>query len=309
MDKQAICEDYCIDDIVVADIKNVMCEIAEEINSFNDEILCDGEMEEYLCNGPTSYLQQRAMLERIFKNTSKQYDYTSVKLRLTVLDSLYSTNANYTYFSIDDMAYEICKLGTEQDAIDYFNGIALGGKDTKGLFSKKYGMHKNCTPGNRQQSLMSKYAYYQLHIQNVNAYPLGFPIYDSLVLKIYPKVCNILGMKKCIKLTLIENYVSALNGVRQKIFNSQLPQYGLQQYDLLDAYLWRMGKIDGGNFSLLFNKCDYERFINNLGLKDRKITDAIVKGKCETMSVNEIMKDISNNLMRSLLEHWKKYYK
>lgn len=215
-----------------------------------------------------SYVQQRAMINQIFTTTKgDKYNTQSIMLRLIVIDSLYSTNAAYSYFSFEEMANAIKGLGNEEDAAKYFDSIATGGNDDKCLFSEKYGIRKNLKNGSKQMSLMSKYAYYVL-LQNPSDYPLGFPIYDSLAIKMYPKVCNNVGIEpqKITESTSIKKYIELLNTLRKKIFSNTDLFNGYQQYDLLDAYLWRMGKLDEGNYSLLFNKEDYEEFIKNIGL-------------------------------------------
>lgn len=97
--------------------------------------------------------------------------------------------------------------------------------------------------------------------------------------------------------------------------------------EILDAYLWRMGKFCNGNFSLLFNESDYRIFVTNLGLKDKdgyqlhllfpmlkskngkaEFTD-VTGYQCRTMPVANIVDNLSNaQLMTKLLEHWKRYY-
>ena len=67
-----------------------------------------------------SYTQQRAMINQIFRMTSRdKYNVSSIMLRLTVIDSLYSTNAQYSYFSIEEMAKKIKSLGNEDNAEEY----------------------------------------------------------------------------------------------------------------------------------------------------------------------------------------------
>ena len=92
-----------------------------------------------------SYNQQRVMINRIFETTGGcSYNKASVMLRLVVIDSLYSTNAQYSYFSIEEMAEEIIGLGSEADAAGYYYKLARGEQnDTRGLFSQNYGIRKN----------------------------------------------------------------------------------------------------------------------------------------------------------------------
>lgn len=255
----------CSKDEIINDIRNVISKIilvlkGEEKESKTKKNIC-------------SYIQQRGLINTLFEQTSKEYNdqpINSILLRLIVLDSLYSTNASYSYFSFDNMAKAIKSLGNEKDAIKYFYELTLGKNiDEKQLFSSKYGIRKNLSEGSLQMSLMSKYAYYQL-MQYKQSYPLGFPIYDSLAVTMYPKVYNLIfGKEDKIKdNTSIGDYIQSLNKLRKKIFidDDNPILINFQQYDLLDAYLWRMGKINEGNFSLLFNEDDYKKIINNLEL-------------------------------------------
>ena len=295
-----------------------------------------------------SYVQQRAMINQIFATTSgDNCNIQSIMLRLIVIDSLYSTNAAYSYFSFEEMAKAIKRLGNENEVADYFYSIATGGNDDKNLFSTNYGIRKNLKNGSKQMSLMSKYAYYVL-LQNPSDYPLGFPIYDSLAIKMYPKVCkkvSIIEPQKITESTSIKKYIELLNTLRKKIFSNTDLFNEYQQYDLLDAYLWRMGKLDEGNYSLLFNKDDYEKFITNIGLSaknvenyEKHISDVVnndnlveckekqdkngnikyeykydfnklVRHQCLNMSVDEILENVTNkDNMGAMINHWKTLY-
>ena len=295
-----------------------------------------------------SYVQQRAMINQIFATTKgDKYNTQSIMLRLIVIDSLYSTNAAYSYFSFEEMANAIKGLGNEEDAAKYFDSIATGGNDDKNLFSKKYGIRKNLKNGSKQMSLMSKYAYYVL-LQNPSDYPLGFPIYDSLAIKMYPKVCkkvSIIEPQKITESTSIKKYIELLNTLREKIFSNTDLFNEYQQYDLLDAYLWRMGKLDEGNYSLLFNKDDYEKFITNIGLSAKNVENygkhisdvvnndnlveckekqdkngnikyeykydfnKLVRHQCLIMNVANILIDVTNKEnMAAMINHWKILY-
>jgi hypothetical protein len=247
------------------------------------------------------------------------------------------------------MAKAIKGLGRrEVDAAKYFYSIATGGDDDNNLFSKKYGIRKNLKNGSKQMSLMSKYAYYVL-LQNPSVYPLGFPIYDSLAIKMYPKVCNNVGIKpqNIPESTSIKEYIELLDILREKIFGDTDTGLfnGYQQYDLLDAYLWRMGKLDEGNYSLLFNKDDYEKFITNIGLSainvenyGKHISDVVnndnlveckekkdkngnvkyeykydfnklVRYRCLNMEEEEILENVTNKEnMAVMISHWKELY-
>lgn len=232
-----------------------------------------------------TYNNQRALISQLF-NTG-EYNLGTIILRLTVVDSLYSTNAAYSYFSFDEMAEKIMKLGGEEDARNYFYGIACKKKDDKGLFCEPYGIQKNLAEGSKQMSLLSKYAYYCL-LQVPQKYPLGFPIYDRLAKETYPIACKMLGIVPIEKLPpletpSIEKYVRCLDQLRQELFDPKMDLfYGYQQFDILDAYLWRMGKFNDGNMSLLVGWKEYEQFVRNLELQ--------IKPNQEAKGYNDEMK-------------------
>ncbi len=169
------------------------------------------------------------------------------------------------------MAKKISSLGDDRAVCDYLYALIHGQKDKENVFSEPYGYQKHLGEGNRQMSLLSKYAYYCLQ-QNKEEYPLGFPIYDKLALESYPRVCSLVGLKNSLPSgdISIEKYIKALEEVRKTLFNGNELVLGLQQFDLLDAYLWRMGKFSSGNMSLLLTRDDYAKFIKNLGVQLKK---------------------------------------
>jgi len=227
-----------------------------------------------------TYNDQKLLISSLF-NSGKEYNTGTIMLRLVVIDSLYSTNAAYSYFSFEEMADKIAALGDEEDARKYFDKVLCTGKDDKKLFSEPYGIRKNTSDGSQQMSLLSKYAYYVM-LQDVKNYPLGFPIYDSLAKEAYPIVCNMLGINPVKKFSSleapnIEEYLKAIKQLKEELFSGNSLFEGYQQYDILDAYLWRMGKFENGNLSLLLRRNDYVKYVKNLGLqaktKDEKDSD------------------------------------
>lgn len=219
-----------------------------------------------------TYNDQRMLISAVFNG--KEYAMGNVMLRLVVIDSLYSTNAAYSYFSFEEMAEKICSLGSEKDAQKYFYKVVTSGKDPKGLFCEPYGIRKNLADGSMQMSLLSKYAYYCL-LQNPQQYPWGFPIYDRLAKESYPTVCKMLGIEKkhslpALETPKIDEYIACVRQLREALFGDSCELFcGYQQYDILDAYLWRMGKFEDGNLSLLLGRKDYVRFVKNLGLETK----------------------------------------
>ena len=60
-----------------------------------------------------TYNDQKLLISELFKS-SKEYNTGTIMLRLVVIDSLYSTNAAYSYFSFEEMADKICSIGNER---------------------------------------------------------------------------------------------------------------------------------------------------------------------------------------------------
>ena len=291
------------------------------------------------------YNNQRAIISRLFDEKRVQgqgqgldlgqgqgYVQDHILLCLVVLNSYYSTNADYSYFSLERLAERIIHETTQFAAKsgklpnDYFYDIVLQnlGKPTtigKNFFEASYGIKKNGTPGVTLKSLISKYAYYCM-MMDTKRYPLGFPIYDRLARESYHKVMKALGLKpqtdQRLKNGSIGEYISALNELREEIFGAGSTALfcGLQQFDILDAYLWWMGKLEGGNFSLLLTEGEYKMLINYV-----KPTPPIKGDKSRGKKIDEqiakALKDIGaepfasiadpqrKKFLTAMIDHWR----
>lgn len=106
--------------------------------------LLDSQLSVKEVNAELTYIEQRMINSLFVKNSNLSY-MAQVILRLTVIDSLYSTNAAYSYFSIEEMPEKILSLGDEEEAADYFYNIATRKQTGKILFEERYGIHKNLT--------------------------------------------------------------------------------------------------------------------------------------------------------------------
>ena len=169
-------------------------------------------------------------------------------------------------------------------------------------------------------SLLSKYAYYCL-LQNPSKYPLGFPIYDSLALESYPAVCKMINLQLIPykKGSDIEKYVHDLDQLRKAIFGNNTNLFhSFQQFDVLDAYLWRMGKFEAGNLSLLLSKADYSAFVEKIKLNGT-ITrgynsaafnvDVVSKLLKPTVRPFDKIKDPNyKKYLERLLDHWRDFH-
>lgn len=268
-----------------SEIKEVMALLAQTITANPGEIDLEG----------IPYNNQRSVISKLFSGNGKnqgeeqgscQSQQEHILLRLVVLNSYYSTNAAYSYFSLEELAQRIIDETTafaqmpkaQKLSDNFFYHILLQNinnpskyvKVKEALFKAPYGIKKDAAPGALLSSLISKYAYYCL-LTNTTSYPLGFPIYDSLARESYQKVMKALGLKPNTAQSLVIQknsesvgaYIVALNDLRMAIFGkgSTALFHGLQQFDILDAYLWWLGKLERGNLSLLLTKSEYKMLI------------------------------------------------
>lgn len=311
------------------EIRGVMTLLAQTITANKGKIDTKG----------LPYNNQRAIISRLFDEKGVQgqgqwqaHVQEHILLRLVVLNSYYSTNAAYSYFSLEQLAeriiHETTQFASKSGKLpnDYFYDIVLQnlGKPTtigKDFFEASYGIQKIGTPGATLKSLISKYAYYCM-MMDTKRYPLGFPIYDSLARESYHKVMSALRLKPQTAQTLqsgsIGEYISALNELREEIFGkgSTALFCGLQQFDILDAYLWWMGKLEGGNFSLLLTEGEYKMLINYV-----KPTPPIKGDKSREKKIDEqiaeALKDIGaapfasiadpqrKKFLTAMIDHWR----
>ena len=318
-----------------SEIRDVMTLLAQTITANKGKIDTKG----------LPYNNQRAIISRLFDEKRVQgqgqgldlgqgqgYVQDHILLRLVVLNSYYSTNADYSYFSLERLAERIIHETTQFAAKsgklpnDYFYDIVLQnlGKPTtigKNFFEASYGIKKNGTPGVTLKSLISKYAYYCM-MMDTKRYPLGFPIYDRLARESYHKVMKALGLKpqtdQRLKNGSIGEYISALNELREEIFGAGSTALfcGLQQFDILDAYLWWMGKLEGGNFSLLLTEGEYKMLINYVkptppikGDKSRgkKIDEQIAKALKDPTAAPfaSIADPQRKKFLTAMIDHWR----
>ena len=285
----------------------------QEVLSVIDAII-DYELSGTPCVGDGDYIFQRNVIKDVFNSP---FTLSNIFIRLVVIDSCYSTTATRTHYALSEMAKAIYNLGKagknaankEKLVCDYFYGYVMGNVPAYDIFQQHFGIRKNLDKGPRSVSLLSKYAYFSLLMFPAN-YPLGFPIYDKLAREMYPKACSLMGItpQNIMKNPDIYTHISALNNLRMAIFGAPPTLYrGYQQYDLLDAYLWRMGKFSTGRLALLFTMNDYIKLITNLGLLKSKDFDKEVKKRL-LASKNPFKGLCNRNYYKLLLDHWRKYY-
>jgi len=133
----------------------------------------------------TDYYNDKLIIKRIFSLDGIDHLET-IRLRLTIIDSYYSTNMNLRYYgikNISELIYYSYKDDTSlKDELIEFVDESYDNYNIKDIFNKAYGISKRGEPKGKAISLISKYAYFLTDFQ--------FPIYDSIVFETYPKIVN-----------------------------------------------------------------------------------------------------------------------
>lgn len=265
------------------------------------------------------YYKNREIIKSLF-NPAIPYSVDVVYKRLVVIDALYSTNMNRRYYGIEDMANTIDKLSPSdvhlrklvrefRDKLFKGGFSAVSSHPIADAFGKDYGIHKKLEPAGSAMSLLSKYFYFLLLTDHTE--PIGFPIYDSLANKMYPIVCDYLYASgtpiKIVKFVKNINhlcdYFLALDQLRISIGISYIGGRSLQEFDLLDAYLWRMGKFRGNNFSLLLDEGNYRKLIHTAVPKATKTSEGVIRALGVYRENKNNVCPIDNPLFNNLWDH------
>ncbi len=224
---------------------------------------------------------------------SPTYSWEVVYKRLIMIDALYSTNMNRRYYGLGELAEEIMHLAPNEnylrDLVRDFRNNPTSTHVIGKTFDKQYGIHKDTEDAGCAVSLLSKYLYFLLLADPKEKE--GFPIYDNLAKDMYPVVCEYLGVTRHKGISNICNYIQAFNDLATQI---GIPSVGMQTFDLLDAYLWRMGKFMKCNFSLLLLKSEYITLIDAVN-KCEKTIDYYRDHKSCPISDNQLFIDIWNH--------------
>ena len=208
----------------------------------------------------SGYSLGKSTIMKVFKATDG-YSHEDILARLTLIDSMYSTQMSRRYYGLEELAVALADVhngkNLEEAFLDFLKDKNLkpfelrnSKKVTTNLFIEKYSIGKNGEDKGSAVSLISKYAYFETKFK--------FPIYDSIVREMYPRVWNYCGFPKSemleFKYNDMTSFVEMINLMISK-FNSTYVNY-----DSLDRVLWYVGKIYRGNLSLVLSRKEYDAF-------------------------------------------------
>ena len=208
----------------------------------------------------SGYSLGKSTILKVFKATDG-YSHEDILARLTLIDSMYSTQMSRRYYGLEELAVALADVHNRKNLEEVFLDF-LKDKDLKpfelrnskkvrtNLFIEKYGIGKNGEDKGSAVSLISKYAYFETKFK--------FPIYDSIVREMYPRVWNYCGFPKSemleFKYNDMTSFVEMINLMISKLNSTYV------NYDSLDRILWYVGKIYRGNLSLVLSRKEYDAF-------------------------------------------------
>lgn len=186
----------------------------------------------------SQYAKEKAFINKCFQ-MAVENQFDKVKLRLHLIDSLYSTQMSKRYYGIEELSEALAQYSDEELINEAHKHINVEKSQIlEKLFAEKYGYNSIGEKEKKAVSLISKYLYFLTSYQ--------FPIYDSLVKIAYPKVIKEYNIKTGYTKITDANFVQALLKL------NQLSE--INNFEKLDNYLWYSQKLENNSYSLIFSK-------------------------------------------------------
>lgn len=195
----------------------------------------------------TEYIVARNIIDAIFEQTKSSASRTSI--RLTVIDSYYSTNMSKRVFGLNDLSEAIEKIGTDKEIMLQANQyLKTGNGKIHDLLKAEYGIRKYGKKAGEARSLISKYLYFLMGH--------NFPIEDSLVKNYVNTIFHYFNISEIDTENLIVEIAKASN--EQEC-----------SYDEMDNLLWLFGKMINGSLSLIVKKDVYLEIIRAFRMTEK----------------------------------------
>lgn len=228
----------------------------------NKELNKYSNLAQTILNQETRYQANKNIIQDIFK-TSSVLSKDTILFRLTIIDSYYSTQMSKRLYGLEDLAEALNNFKNDDELRSEANKFLVNPKEgkIKALFEATYGFDKQAKNRKKAISLLSKYLYFLLNYK--------FPIYDNLGLASYKLLAkNKFFKKKTIKESNYFELMITLN-----------KDSGINNFERLDNFLWLLGKIKEGSFSIIMNKEKYETLVTSIqfssNLESKKIDNEI----------------------------------
>lgn len=251
-------------------------------------------------NGVNGFSADKQAIINIFEKTNAS-NTADVLLRVTVIDSMYSTQMNRRYYALDELSEKLVQLHPTRNLFEDFlktYNVDLFKGDGFNLWGEKYGIGKDGNDKGVAVSLISKYAYFETGLR--------FPIYDSIACEMFPRIWKYCGWKDKSPKLWILNEKQQLDGeLTISAFTKAIDELirrlgGNISYDHLDRLLWFAGKIYRGNLSLVISREDYKQCVNEKlikkGVFDVSQVDVSKLSFCQTNSRLKAMFELAKTL-------------
>lgn len=201
-----------------------------------------------ILNNDTGYILNRNIIDKIFEMTREEYSKENITMRLTVVDSFYSTNMNQRIFGISDLVDEIYHIGDDNAIIEEIEKYKKS-RNSKidDILNKRYGIKKSGKEAGKARSLITKYLYF---VTKHN-----FPIEDNLIKNNINDVLSYFD-KKIFSGDILRNIIEFCTAEKLKLSE-------------LDNFIWLLGKVNKGSFSLILKKEDYLEIVKTLNIKGK----------------------------------------
>jgi hypothetical protein len=234
-----------------------------------------------------NYKRSKNIISDLYRIQSSDY-FNDVVLRLTVIDSYYSTQVgSKRLFGIDDIANQLVEVGTDDDLkgkCQLFLEFPHKRNEISDLLNGKYGINKKGLAKGKAGSLVSKYLYFLMNYE--------FPIYDSLAIESYKKIrakYEALDLGE-LERTFHVSYFEKLTNLKNIA--------GIDTFNKLDNLLWLIGKISQGSMSLILDREPYVNLMKSFRMtvgvsedSDNQVDGLIKEFITKTDNIKGILKD------------------
>ncbi len=239
----------------------------EQLKQFSD-------LASKILSNNTKYFNDKRLISKIFHLTEHKPD--KALLRLTVIDSYYSTQMNKRFFGIEELSEALKDISNDditlkKYALEYLADTLIE-NDVSRMFRNNFGYTKKGLPYGKAGSLVTKYLYF------ITSYK--FPIFDRLVRQSYKE------FQRRYKELNLQNVPDECNSKYFESIKDLKNKTGIESFDMLDKLLWLFGKVREGTYSLIIPKHSYLALVSNIS----------IDGKASSKKVDNLIRNYLKNL-------------